>query len=147
MLDTGHAHRILAAVRPRGRTRLENALAGHFSLTFADSLASAVRLLESERFQLILCGTNFDESRMFELLRHAKAAPLARELPFVCIKIFEGILHDGSYDSVERAVKLLGAAAFVDLAQWRVEYGKEQAAQQLRAILAGLIADARAPAG
>ena len=141
-MGTAHKKNILVAVRPRGATRLANALASDFALTFCHSLAQAQSLLANDRFDLIVCGVNFDESRMFDLLKHAKSHPSTKAIPYVCIKVFEGILHADSYKSVKEVCTLLGAASFIDLAQWRKELGKEQAAEALRATLHQLIGQA-----
>jgi hypothetical protein len=88
----------------------------------------------------IVCGTNFDESRMFDLLRYMKSNERARNLPFVGVKVFGSVLHDGTYAGVEKAAKLLGASAYIEFAQWRVEMGKLDAAMNLRSTLHALIA-------
>jgi CheY-like chemotaxis protein len=136
---TTRKKRILVAIRPRAITRLSNALASDFVLTFCDSLVEAKNLLADGSFDLILCGVNFDESRMFELLRHVKSNPNTEAIPFVCIKVFEGMLHAGSYDGVKSACTLLKAEAFIDFAEWGKELGKEQAAKQLRTMLHQLV--------
>lgn len=123
---------ILVAVRPRASVMLANALACDFALTICQSLSEAQSQLARSHFDLILCGVNFDESRMFDLLHHAKSDPGTKTIPFVCIKVFEGILHTGSYDSVKQAGTLMGGTAFIDLAQWEKELGKEQAEALLR---------------
>jgi CheY-like chemotaxis protein len=138
-LGTKHKKRVLVAVRPRAATTLDNALASDFVLTFCHSLAEAQNLLANASFDLILCGANFDESRMFELLNFIKSNSATKAIPFVCIKVFEGILHDGSYESVKKACALLKAAAFIDLACWSGELGKEKMAERLRNALHQLI--------
>ena len=117
-------------------------MASDFALSVCHSLAEAHKLLAEDRFDLILCGVNFDESRMFELLDDVKANPATKALPFVCIKVFQSILHAGSYDSVKKAGALLGVATFIDLAQWRKEIGREQADAQLRSTLHQVILEA-----
>ena len=134
-MGTAHKRRILVAVRPRGATRIANALACDFALTFCHSLAQAQSLVANGHFDLVVCGVNFDESRMFDLLKHVKSHPSAKAIPFLCIKVFEGILHAGSYESVKGVCALLGATDFIDFAQWRKELGKEQAAEELRSTL------------
>ena len=131
-VDALRTNSILVAVRPRANDTLAAALASEFALTFCQSVAQAQSQLARRHFDLILCGVNFDESRMFDLLHHAKSDSGAKAIPFVCIKVFEGILHTGSYESVKQAGGLKGIAAFVDLAQWQKEFGKQQAEAQLR---------------
>lgn len=126
---------ILVAVRPIANTILTHALASDFALTFCASLAEAQGQLAQTPFDLILCGVNFDESRMFDLLHHAKSDPGTKAIPFVCIKVFEGVLHTGSYESVKQAGMVKGVVAFIDLAAWEQEGGREQADARLRTTL------------
>ncbi|MEC4720370.1 hypothetical protein RY831_14505 [Noviherbaspirillum sp. CPCC 100848] len=131
---------LLVAVRPKGLPRLCKALEAEFSLAFCHTLADAQAMLDKD-IQGIVCGTNFDESRMFDLLRYAKSKEQARNLPSVCVKVFGSVLHDGTFAGVEKAAKLLGASAYIDFAQWRVEMGKLDAAMKLRSTLHALIAN------
>lgn len=132
--------KLLVAIRPKGIIRLTNVLASDFSLVFCHTLADARSLLDSDtEIKAIVCGTNFDESRMFDFVRYVKDNPPTRDLPFICVKVFGGVLHEGTYAGVEKAVKLMGASAYIDFAQWRVEIGKLEAADRLRATLHALI--------
>jgi response regulator RpfG family c-di-GMP phosphodiesterase len=131
-LDTKQKNRLLVAVRPRGVTRLVEALDHDFILIFCHSLANAQKVLGEVKIDAIVCGTNFDESKMFDLLRYVKSTPAAQGIPFVSVKVLGGILHQGSYEGVKKAIKLLGAAAFIDLAQWEIDLGKDQADGLLR---------------
>jgi hypothetical protein len=78
---------------------------------------------------------------MFDLLQYVKATPSTKTIPFVSVKVLEGILSQSSYENVKKAISLLGAAAFIDLAQWRIDLGKDEAAAQLRKTLHQLIAN------
>jgi DNA-binding transcriptional LysR family regulator len=136
--------KLLVAIQSKGVIRLTNALASDFDLVFCHSLADAMEML-NQNVDAVVCGTNFDDSRMFELIRSAKDTPTAtpNDIPFIVVKVFEGVLHQDSYDSVRKASELLGAADFVDLAKWRAAYGKEEAARKFREIIHGLIARER----
>ena len=107
--------RILAAANPEGHRRLAAILAGH-DVVFVQAMDEAQRVLASRPFDLILIGTRFDESRMFELVRHAKSAQKSAGTPVVC---FRGILgrHPKETVVVEGLVlgcQALGAASFHD---------------------------------
>src|SRR5204862_7367379 len=56
--------RVLIAVAKENRERLQRLLDGH-ELIFVDNGSEARRLLENERFGLVLLGVHFDESQMF----------------------------------------------------------------------------------
>lgn len=107
--------KILVAHTADGQDFLANALEEH-TVCYAKTMEEAIRLLNSESFALIVCGMQFDDSRMFDLLRHCKSDPTHRNVPFGCIR-----LVDSNYsspvilESLEIASKALGATAFLDL--------------------------------
>ena len=65
------SHILLACVQD-GYTRLFAILTGH-ELTFVTTLADAQTALRADRFNMIMIGVNFDESRMFDLLQYVRA--------------------------------------------------------------------------
>jgi hypothetical protein len=138
-LNTKQKNKLLVATRPRGVTRLLEALERDFTLIFSHSLADVQDVLGKAEIDAIVCGTNFDESKMFDLLRYVKNIPTAQDIPFVCVKVLGGILHQGSYEGVKKAITLLGASAFVDLAQWEIDLGRDHADGQLRNTIHQLI--------
>ena len=129
---------LLLAIRPKAVTRLTNVLGDEFSLVFCHTVDDALTSLDDE-IDAVVCGTNFDESRMFELLRHVKGSGATRQVPVICMKVFGGVLHEGSYAGVEKAVELLEASAYVDFTRWRLELGKAEAAEKLRVLIRGLV--------
>lgn len=141
-LDSNRRRTVIVAVRPQGVDRLRNVLAPDFTLIFCHSLAEVEKQLDSGA-DAIVCGTNFDESRMFELLRTVKADTKYKSIPFVCIKVLDGVLHDATYASVKKASTLMGASGFFDLAQARAELGKVEAAAELRRMLRQFIDDSQ----
>jgi hypothetical protein len=76
---------------------------------------------------LIIAGTYFDGSRMFDLLRLVKECDEWRDIPFVCVRGLSSpaLEHDdittatkpllSNLDVVDSASKALGAVGFVDL--------------------------------
>jgi hypothetical protein len=133
-VEANQKQRLLVAVRPHGVERLTNVLASDFTLIFCHTITEVQQHL-TEDIDAVVCGTNFDESRMFDLLRYVKASPTHNTIPFVCIKVLEGVLNEATYASVKKASTLLGAAAFFDLAQARHDVGKDKAARALRSTL------------
>lgn len=107
--------RILVATNPEGQQRLAAILSGHDAV-FVHTMAEAQSVLASRPFDLILIGTRFDESRMFELVRHVKSD---EKLAGTCVVCFRGILgrHPKETVVVEGLVlgcQALGAASFHD---------------------------------
>ena len=109
------SHILLACVQ-NGYTRLFAILTGH-ELTFVTTLADAHTALKAERFNMIMIGVNFDESRMFDLLQHVRADSKYSRVPVVC---FRGIITPATevkfaLEEVELACNAMGANTFFDL--------------------------------
>src|SRR5438094_133241 len=80
--------KILVAASPEPRAILERVLAGH-ELFRAETMAQAEQFLVERTFDLIICTIVFDESKMFDFLRHAKSRPESQRIPFVCARVRE----------------------------------------------------------
>ncbi len=109
--------RILLACAERTYRRLVSVLPDH-ELTYARNFPDAEAALKANDFNLIMIGSRFDESRMFDLLRYLKADPNYSEIPVIC---FRGIRFAPYEDEsllriVEMACKEVGASFFLDLA-------------------------------
>jgi hypothetical protein len=100
-------------------------------------MAEAARLLD-HRFDVIVCGTHFDESKMFDLLRLAKSLPEVRATPFLCVRVLDGELDLSAFQGISIATRALGAAGFVDLNRWRREHGFDLAREKLRDLVFSL---------
>lgn len=96
-----------------------------------------------EPFDVIVCGSLFDESRMFDLLRYCKAMPHTRNTPFVCIKGRGGKLDELAYEGVAIALKALNADGFVDFNRWTSQFGADEAREKLRNLIGGLAKNRR----
>jgi len=88
--------RILVAAYPEGHRRLRAVLVGH-DLVFAETLFEAEAALAAAPFDLAAIGTRFDESRMFDLIRHIRADEKTSGIAIVC---FRGILFRRASDKV-----------------------------------------------
>lgn len=135
---------LLAASQKSGPITLK-ALEGYVDVTVCTSMEEA-QLALSKGVDLVMCGLHFDEGRMLDFLRFAKANPDTRSIPFICVKSTEDMLSPVMLQSVEIASKALGAARFVDLYEWRTALGDEQAFQKLRDCVAHAIQDDSATA-
>jgi len=94
--------------------RLSALLSGH-ELTFVSTLDEAKRTLSGRNFDLIVIGVHFDESRMFDLLRHVRGQERHRATPVVCVLTAEFARHAVAAEGLEIAVKALAGTAYVDL--------------------------------
>src|SRR5262245_44353301 len=102
---------LIAGTLPAIET-VQHLLGAEVDCVSATSLADALRRLEAHP-DVILCNVRFDESRMIDLLRAAKAEPATRDTPFVCFRLTP--LSLAMRKAVEVTVLALGAMAFVDL--------------------------------
>jgi len=109
---------------------LRDSLQGAYSLACAQTMAQAQRLVLPET-PLVLCDCQFDDGRMYDLLRYMKATPALSTVPFMAIRVREGKLDDAMYESVKIATRALGANGFVDLFRWQLRYGEAEARHRL----------------
>jgi PleD family two-component response regulator len=94
--------------------RLSAILAGH-DLAYAHTLEEAEGLLAARIFDLIAISVHFDESRMFDLLRHVRWHERHRTTPVVCLLTADFTRHAIAAEGLEIAVKALGGTAYLDL--------------------------------
>jgi PleD family two-component response regulator len=94
--------------------RLSALLSGH-ELAFVNTPDEAKRTLAGRNFDLIVIGVHFDESRMFDLLRHVRGQERHRATPVVCVLSAEFARHAVTAEGLEIAVKAMGGTAYVDL--------------------------------
>lgn len=128
---------ILVAEVPGVIPLVQEAWQDHFRLTFCCSMQEAECLL-AKHFDVIVCGTHFAESKMFELLRYAKESPVSCETPILCVRVLDGELDSSAFQGISLATAALGAAGFVDLNRWRREYGFVTAREKLRKLVSSL---------
>jgi CheY-like chemotaxis protein len=131
--------KVLIAASPEPRAIVERVLAGH-DLSCAGTIAEAERLLSEQTFDLILCTIAFDESKMFDLLRLAKSKPKWQAIPFVCARVRGYILRSPTAsEAAAFTCRELGAAAFLDIANYGIEPERE-----LRQAIEGLLGAGKA---
>ena len=94
--------------------RISAMLNGH-DLSFVHTLDQAKATLTGRNFDLIVIGVHFDESRMFDLLRHVRWQERHRATPVVCVLSTDFVRHAIAAEGVEIAVKALGGTAYLDL--------------------------------
>ena len=104
----------MVLVADHADARLLGILAAH-ELVFVRTLDEAKSTLTGRNFDLIVVGVHFDESRMFDLLRHVRAQERHRATPVVCVLTVEFTRHAVAAEGLEIAVKALGGTAYLDL--------------------------------
>jgi len=117
--DTADSFRVLHA-----------SLSKVFELAHATTCEQALALVQPLT-PLVLCGVNFDDGRLYELLRALKADPALARVPFVVTRVGAGELDDAVYESVKVAAAAIGANGFIDLFRWKGRYGQQEAARRL----------------
>jgi hypothetical protein len=124
---------ILVAVNMPVRQLVSQALQfPDWVLNFCDSVEEAKLLLRDRPCDLIFCSLQFDSSRMFDLLQYAKTNSKTESIPFVAVKILEGILSASTVENILKTARLYGASESVNLAEWRKQLGDEPAYAKLR---------------
>jgi DNA-binding response OmpR family regulator len=117
--------RILIADPPESDRRLAAILAGH-ELVFVRSLAEALRALREQRFDLVLVGVHFDESRMFDLMRE-----MTEGTQVVCVRSQQFQSPAITLEGLEIAAKALGCSLFLDLTWYADDETGNRAVRQL----------------
>ena len=117
--------KILLAASPEPRAIIERIIAGH-DLSCAETMARAEQLLHEATFDLIICTIVFDESRLFDFLRIAKSRPEWHRIPFVCARVRAHIVRSPTaLKAAAFTCRELGAAAFLDIADYQVDPERE----------------------
>lgn len=133
--------RILVADHAEAFDAFRAALAGPFDLQHVTTLEQAKAALMDPP-ALVACGCDFDEGRVYDLLRFVKAAPGLGEVPFIATRCVEGeLLADALYESVKIAVRALGGNAFVDLSRWQRRWGEAEASTRLTHLVENLTSE------
>lgn len=89
-------------------------------------MPQAEQYLRERSFDLIVCTVAFDESKMFDLLQLVKSKNEWQEIPFVCARVRYYILRTpGAVAATALTCRTLGAAAFLDIANYEVDPERE----------------------
>jgi len=108
--------RILVADTPESDRRMTEVLNGH-ELVFARTLSEAQRRLEQQAFDLVVVGVHFDDSRMFDLVRHVRSVGQA-DPPLACMRSSRFVSPALSIEGLEIAAQALACNLFVDLTKY-----------------------------
>ena len=125
--------RILVADTPESDRRLTEVLNGH-ELAFARTLSEAQRQLAQAGFDLIVIGVHFDDSRMFDLVRHVRSGG-QNEPAVACVRIHRFVSPALSIEGLELAAKAATCNVFLDLTKYPDDdAGNAAARKQLEAL-------------
>jgi len=138
-LNPSNPTRILLAAAPVSLEPLELAIGPGFTRSVARNMAQAKAEL-MHPFHLVVCGLYFDDSRMFDLLRHVKAEASTRATPFLAVKASSGQLRAPLLQGVEIACAALGAERFVELSEWVRRDGQMAAHTRFRSLISRILA-------
>lgn len=114
---------ILIAATPAAAETIKEALGRLGQVKTAQTIAEAAAVI-ADGVDLIVAGTYFDGSRMFDLLRLVKECEAWRGIPFLCVRGINTPEAEPdeanrplltNLDVVDSASKALGAVGFVDL--------------------------------
>ena len=109
--------RILAGVISGTDARLRHVLEGH-EVRIVRTMAEAIEALSDWQPDLVVIGMRFDESRMFELVRHIRSDPRHTATPVVCLRVNAKALAGLKLGSVKLAANELGAQLFLDFQEF-----------------------------
>ena len=110
--------RILVADTSDSDRRLSAILGGH-DLVFARTMGEAQRLLAQQQFDLVMIGVHFDDSRMFDLMRHVRAGGHHADKPVACVRSHRFVSAAAiSLEGLQIAARALACNLFLDLTKY-----------------------------
>jgi hypothetical protein len=128
-------YRIVVAIRPEDAPLMREVMGDEFDVVVCTSLPEAQSALTQE-VHMIACGVHFDDGRMFDLLKYAKANEALRTIPFWGVLRDEGMLSSAITRGIRTAMKTLGANGLFNLSQMRTDEQPEILYKELRTALA-----------
>jgi hypothetical protein len=121
---------ILIATSRAGRERLQQIIEPAHHLLIANTVQEA--LDSAPKCDVMVCGLEFDESRMFDFLRTLNADRTLRTKPRVCVRFFATNTPEHVIDGLEVAVRALGAKVLVDVPALEMAFGANGANMRIR---------------
>jgi hypothetical protein len=108
--------RALIAAQPEALKRLQPMLESLMATVPVRTLKEALRALERNGFDLIICTVAFDDSRMIDFLEAVKRTTSGAGIPFLCCRALVGVLSDKLVQSTRAVSMQCGAVGLVDIA-------------------------------
>ena len=106
--------KILVADVPQMDERYSAAFTG-WEVAFARTLAQAHQALDAGSCAVVVTGVYFDDSRMFDLLRHLQASGQDLGCAVICMRSQHFVSPAITIEGLEIAAKALGCNVFLDL--------------------------------
>ena len=147
--------KILVAVAPAATELIASVLDDVASVDVAHTFAEAETAIAGG-VDLIIVGTFFDGSRMFDLLRLVKSGPATRHVPVICARAISAPGKGASatdppilsnLDVVSSASRSLGAEGFLDFCQRQIAVGILAAREELAELARSHLGDRPCPGG
>jgi CheY-like chemotaxis protein len=104
--------KILVADVAATNARLVRVLEGRHDMHFASTMEDALKSLKQHAFDLVVCGMDFDESQMIDLLRAVKGVEELANTRFICLRV--GIPADEE-EQVLKLARFMGACKYIAL--------------------------------
>src|SRR5438270_10275148 len=83
-------------------------------VTYVPSYAEAMDAISGSRYDLIVVGMHFDESRMFDVIRFARLHGRNRDTPIVAVRGMPSDFSEGTHNAIGHAVEALGGNGFIE---------------------------------
>jgi len=109
---------LLVAVRPHLRQLVLDLLPDTFLPTICHSFHEAIHALARERFGMVLCSVQFDENKLYDLLRHIRETVDTYRLPFVAAMMDRYAGDARTRDAAVKSLALLGVDNFVNCSEF-----------------------------
>jgi hypothetical protein len=106
--------KILIADEQDGAERLTKLFGANHEITIVTSLSKAKKAAHATNFDVIICGTRFDDSRMFDFLMAIKHDKQLRSKPFICINQSPTKRFTQIDSFTPKAAKLIGAVCYLE---------------------------------
>lgn len=113
-------------------------LGEHHQLCIGYEMSEAINMFSEPAVDLVMVGVHFDESRMFDLLRHM---PENMDKPIICFCTRDTALTRTMHDSIQLASQTLGAWMYIDQHEYSINRNPD--AEMRRVIERCLTSDAR----
>jgi CheY-like chemotaxis protein len=140
MVEHEKRSRILIAADPESAGRVRQVMGAVHQYVEANKIEEAVSILSGRKFDLILLGVHFDESRMFELLPKARLGRNSKT-PIICVCTRDTQMTRAMHESIEVTCKAFGVWMYIDQHKYNVTQDPD--AEMRRVIERCLIHDAR----
>lgn len=126
--------KVLVAIRREDADVMRRVFGDEFEVISCETLVEAQAALSAD-LAMIACGVHFDDGRMFDLLKSAKADPRFSGIPFWGILRDEGLLSSAITRGIRTAMKSMGANGLFNLSQFGTGSDEETAYRELRVAL------------